>query len=71
MKRAVEATKRGANATEAAVEAGFSDGAHLSRTFKATFGLSPSRVLPFIEIAGSIWSPNGDRNVQAGAGADT
>lgn len=56
IKRAVEATRRGANATGAAVEAGFSDSAHLTRTFRAMFGLPPSFVLPLVEIVGSAWS---------------
>ncbi len=62
--RAVEGIRRGANLTEAAVAAGFSDSAHLSRTFRSMFGLSPSAVLPLVEFAGS-WSSEGDRNVQA------
>lgn len=37
--RAVDAHSQGANLTEAAQQAGFSDSAHLSRTFKRMFGL--------------------------------
>lgn len=37
---AVRSMGRGASATEAAHEAGFSDSAHLSRTFRKSFGLS-------------------------------
>lgn len=37
--RAVETYSRGGSLTEAAHEAGFSDSAHLSRTFKRMFGL--------------------------------
>ncbi len=55
LKRAVEETRRGANLTEAAVEAGFSDAAHFSRTFRAMFGLSPSTVLPRMEFFGGHW----------------
>ena len=33
---------RGANLTEAAHLAGFADSAHLSRTFRAMFGVAPS-----------------------------
>lgn len=62
IKRAVEASRRGANATAAAIEAGFSDSAHLSRTFRATLGLPPSLVFPRVEIVGAAWD---DRNVQA------
>ncbi len=57
IKRAVRATQRGANATEAALDAGFSDSAHLSRTFRAMFGLPPSLVLPRLEIIGDAWTP--------------
>lgn len=41
LRRAVEAALGGATLTEAAHDAGFADGAHLSRTFRAMFGLSP------------------------------
>lgn len=57
IKHAVRATQRGANATEAALDAGFSDSAHLSRTFRAMFGLPPSLVLPRLEIIGDAWTP--------------
>lgn len=56
VKRAAEVARRGGDLTEAALAAGFSDAAHLSRTFRAMFGLSPSRVLPFVELAGEPWS---------------
>lgn len=49
---AVAATQRGAHLTQAALAAGFSDSAHLSRTFRSMFGLSPSLVLPHAEIVG-------------------
>ena len=39
---AAEAAMRGASLTEAAHKAGFADSAHLSRTFRATFGIAPS-----------------------------
>ena len=39
LKRAVEIYAAGASLTEAAHEAGFADSAHLSRTFRRTFGL--------------------------------
>lgn len=50
IKRAVAATRAGDDLTRAAAAAGFSDSAHLSRTFRAMFGLSPSLVLPVAEI---------------------
>ena len=57
LKRAAEAAIGGASLTEAAYAAGFADGAHLSRTFRAMFGTSPSLVLPFLEISGALWAP--------------
>ena len=56
VKRAVEESRTGADLTRAAVAAGFSDSAHLSRTFRSMFGLSPSMVLPHVEIVGSVWT---------------
>jgi AraC-like DNA-binding protein len=50
IKRAVEATRGGATLTTAAAAAGFSDAAHLSRTFRAMFGLAPAAFLPRVEI---------------------
>jgi len=50
VKRAVLASRNGGGLTEAAIAAGFSDAAHLSRTFRAMFGLSPSMVLPFVQL---------------------
>jgi len=41
---ASNAIMHGASATEAAHSAGFSDGAHLSRTFKSMFGLSITKM---------------------------
>ena len=40
--RAVESALKGLTLTEAAHVAGFSDSAHLSRTFRETFGVAPS-----------------------------
>ena len=40
--RAVESALKGSPLTEAAHAAGFSDSSHLSRTFRATFGVAPS-----------------------------
>ncbi len=56
IKRAVAATQAGDDLTQAAVAAGFADSAHLSRTFRAMFGLSPSLVLPLAELIGSLWT---------------
>lgn len=56
VKRAVEVARGGGDLAAAAAAAGFSDAAHLSRTFRAMFGLSPSVVLPFVELAGQPWA---------------
>lgn len=42
---AIETVSRGDDLTRAAAAAGFSDSAHLSRTFRANFGLPPSALL--------------------------
>jgi AraC-like DNA-binding protein len=42
LRAAVEAAMRGSSLTEAAHVAGFADSAHLSRTFRSTFGIAPS-----------------------------
>jgi AraC-like DNA-binding protein len=55
IKRAVEAHRAGRDLTAAAIEAGFSDAAHFTRTFRAMFGLRPSLVLPVAEIIGRAW----------------
>lgn len=42
IRRVIEAVSDGANLTRAAHEAGFSDSAHFSRTFRAMIGIAPS-----------------------------
>ena len=42
--RAVERFAAGASLTEAAHDAGFSDSAHLSRTFRRMFGVAPANL---------------------------
>jgi AraC-like DNA-binding protein len=54
IKHAVAATQAGQDLTQAAVAAGFADSAHLSRTFRAMFGLSPSLFLPLAESVGNL-----------------
>lgn len=44
LQRAIEAISNGATATDAAHAAGFSDAAHLSRTFRKMMGIAPSFV---------------------------
>ncbi|MDP3713737.1 MAG: AraC family transcriptional regulator [Mycobacteriales bacterium] len=57
LRRAVQEVGGGANLTEAAVRAGFSDSAHLSRTFRANFGLPPSLLAAGIAFAGTFDRP--------------
>lgn len=51
LRRALLAVNDGTDLTTAAATAGFTDSAHFSRTFRQTFGLAPSDVLPLITIA--------------------
>lgn len=44
LRRAMELVQLGRSCTDAAYEAGFSDSAHLSRTFKKNFGISPKNL---------------------------
>jgi AraC-like DNA-binding protein len=41
---AISASALGASLTQAAHAAGFADSAHLTRVFRATFGISPSSI---------------------------
>ena len=43
---ALEAIAAGASLTDAAHDAGFADSAHLSRTYRRMFGISPSSLAP-------------------------
>jgi AraC-like DNA-binding protein len=45
LRRAVESVLRGASWTQAAHAAGFSDSAHLSRSFRENFGISPTALM--------------------------
>lgn len=45
LQQALSEVARGANLTQAAHAAGFSDSAHLSRTFRKTFGIPPNVLL--------------------------
>ncbi|PID53099.1 MAG: hypothetical protein CSA58_03420 [Micrococcales bacterium] len=49
--RAVLTVQDGTDLTTAAATAGFADSAHFSRTFRKTFGLNPSQVLPLVSVA--------------------
>ena len=51
LRRALLTVGDGTDMTTAAATAGFTDSPHFSRTFRQTFGLAPSDVLPLITIA--------------------
>lgn len=51
LRLAAQAAGRGADVTTAAHAAGFSDGAHLSRVFRRTFGFPPSGLLAVLNVA--------------------
>jgi AraC-like DNA-binding protein len=51
LRGALLAVDNGADLTTAAATAGFADSAHFSRTFRQTFGLTPSDVLPLVTVA--------------------
>jgi AraC-like DNA-binding protein len=54
LRRAVAAIERGASLTEAALEAGFTDGAHFSRVFLAMFGTPRSAALAAVRFGGPL-----------------
>lgn len=54
LRRVVDLVSEGANLTEAAHGAGFSDSAHLSKVFRTNFGQSPSFLLG-MEVANDSW----------------
>ena len=54
IRRSALAVGEGANLTEAAAAAGFSDSSHLSRVFRATFGVTPSTMLS-MQVASIGW----------------
>ena len=51
LRRAVLAVHEGDDLTTAAATAGFADSAHFSRVFRGLFGLTPSEVLPLLEVS--------------------
>lgn len=61
IKRAADAAERGRALTQAAVEAGFSDAAHFSRTFRDMFGINPSSLLTKAFVSGATTTPSGSR----------
>ncbi|WP_408993429.1 helix-turn-helix domain-containing protein [Streptomyces sp. 1268] len=63
LRKAVEAVRAGATLTDAAHEAGFADSAHLSRTCRAMFGLTPTEAMRAVG-----WRDRGSGSVQAIAG---
>ena len=54
---AVETLSRGGNLTEAAHDAGFSDSAHLSRSFRRMFGIAPSTVSNNVRLIAAADTP--------------
>jgi AraC-like DNA-binding protein len=54
LRRVVDEVSQGANLTEAAFAAGFSDSPHLSKAFREHFGISPSALLG-MTLAAETW----------------
>jgi AraC-like DNA-binding protein len=54
LRRVVDQVSEGANLTEAAFAAGFSDSPHLSKVFREHFGMSPSALLG-MKVAPETW----------------
>jgi AraC-like DNA-binding protein len=54
VRHAFACIERGTSLTEAAIEAGFADGAHFSRVFQAQFGMAPSQALSSVEFGGPL-----------------
>lgn len=54
LRRVVDEVSEGANLTEAAFTAGFSDSPHLSKVFRENFGLSPSALLG-MKVSPETW----------------
>jgi AraC-like DNA-binding protein len=59
IRRSALAVAEGANLTQAAIATGFSDSSHLSRVFRATFGVTPSTMLG-MQVAAIGWPSAGD-----------
>lgn len=61
LRRAMELARQGANLTDAAHGAGFTDSSHLTRVVHEMFGLAPSQLLHSIRMSdsGSIQAPAG------------
>jgi AraC-like DNA-binding protein len=51
LRRAVLTVRDGHDLTTASAAAGFADSAHFSRVFRGLFGLTPSEVLPLLEVS--------------------
>lgn len=59
IRRSASAVADGANLTQAAIAAGFSDSAHLSRVYRSTFGVTPSTMLR-MQVASIDWPKTSD-----------
>jgi AraC-like DNA-binding protein len=57
---ACQAVARGRSLSRAALEAGFSDAAHFTRTFRRTFGLAPSQVARALTVIAVPPAPSRD-----------
>jgi AraC-like DNA-binding protein len=64
IRRSALAVAEGANLTQAAAAAGFSDSSHLTRVFRATFGVTPSTML-HMHVASIGWPSGDDRSGRA------
>jgi AraC-like DNA-binding protein len=56
VRRAVTSIREGASLTQAAVQAGFADGAHFSRVFRSQFGMSPTSAFASLQFGAVLSS---------------
>lgn len=54
VRRAMDAIAAGASLTEAAIESGFADGAHLTRVWHAQFGMAPNQAVSSVHFRGRL-----------------
>jgi AraC-like DNA-binding protein len=58
LRRAVASIREGASLTRAAMQAGFADGPHFSRVFRAQFGMSPDRAFASLRFGDALSCPS-------------